>query len=628
MKDGFVKVAAASPCLKVADCVNNADAIIAEYKKAKAIGVKLLVFPEMAVTAYTVGELVRQRTLLKSAADAVLMIKDATKGDDMVVIVGFPYAYNGSVYDCAAVIQNGSVLGIVPKSNVSSFGESYDSRFFASAPEENTDVFFGGETVLFGAKQIFVCEENEDIAIGVEFEADLLSVKAPSCDLALNGATVIACLSASSELVGRAKKRAEAVKAQSERVISSYIYANAGMGESSSDSVFSGHSIIAEKGTVLAESKPFAPELLVTDIDIQRITHDRIKNTGFICVNELDKVYFSMTETETELTRSIPQNPFMPIEAEREERCAAILEIQARALARRVSHVRAKKIVVGISGGLDSCLALLVMVKAMDSLGRDRGDILAVTMPCFGTTKRTKSNAEKMCEALGVSFKEVNIKKAVSQHFEDIGQDPEKYDVTYENSQARERTQVLMDIANMVGGIVIGTGDLSELALGWATYNGDHMSMYSVNCTVPKTLVRHLVRYYADTCGSEALKEPLYDILGTPVSPELIPPKESGEIAQITEDLVGPYELHDFFIYYFVRYGFTAEKIFRMAMKAFEGVYDEMTVRKWLSSFFRRFVTQQFKRSCSPDGPRVGEVALTPSVWRMPSDAEYGIWKI
>jgi len=627
VKDGFVKVAAVSPFLRVADCENNALVITKEYEKAANTGVKLIVFPEMSVTAYTVGELVRQRALLKSAENAVLSIRNATKGYDTVAVIGFPFVMNGSVYNCAAVIQNGSVLGIVPKTTVGCYGDNYDARYFAEAPAENTDVFFGGEIVPFGAKQIFVCEENEEIAIGVEFESDLLSVKTPSCDLALNGATVIACLAASSELVGRAERVKASVKAHSDRIISAYIYANAGMGESSSDGVYSGHSLIAENGSVLAEGKPFTDGITVTDIDVQRLTHDRMKNTAFKSENDYETVYFSMEQTETALVRSIAKNPFMPCENQKNERCAAILDIQAQALARRVSHVRAKKIVVGISGGLDSCLALLVMVRAMDLLGRDRKDILAVTMPCFGTTERTKSNAEKLCEELGVTFKEVNIAKAVTQHFEDIGQDKSNYDVAYENAQARERTQVLMDIANQEGGIVIGTGDLSELALGWATYNGDHMSMYSVNCSVPKTLVRLLVRYYADNCGSEALKASLCDILGTPVSPELIPPKESGEISQITEDLVGPYELHDFFIYYFVRYGFTAEKIFRLAIKAFDGAYDGNTVRKWLSSFFRRFVTQQFKRSCSPDGPRVGSVALTPNVWKMPSDAEYNVWK-
>ena len=627
MKDGFFKVAAACPVIKVADCKGNAFVIIDAIKNAAEKGARLVVFPEMTVCSASVGELVRNRALLKSSEDAILKIRNATEGSDTLAVVGFPFALNGSLYNCAAVIQNGNVLGIVPKTSISCFGESYDARYFTPAPSDNAEVFFGGEIVPFGAKQIFVCEENEEIAIGVEFESDLMSVKAPSCDLALNGATVIACLAASPELVGRAEKRSAAVKLQSERAVCTYILSNAGMGESSADSVYSGHSVIAENGTLLAESKPFDPQLLVTDTDVQRLTHDRLRDSAFKSDGAFEAVYFSMEQTDTALVRKIPKNPFMPCEKDREARCAAILEIQAQALARRVNHVRAKKIVVGISGGLDSCLALLVMAKAMDSLHRDRKDILAVTMPCFGTTKRTKSNAEKMCEALGVSFKEVNIKNAVTQHFEDIGQDKDNYDVTYENSQARERTQVLMDIANMVGGIVIGTGDLSELALGWATYNGDHMSMYSVNCTVPKTLVRHLVRYYAETCGDKALAEPLYDILGTPVSPELIPPKESGEIAQITEDLVGPYELHDFFIYYFVRYGFTKEKIFRMAMEAFEGEYDELTVRKWLDSFFRRFITQQFKRSCSPDGPRVGAVALTPSVWRMPSDAEYSIWK-
>ena len=626
MKDGFIKAATASPILKVADCQNNAKVIIEEYATAKKKGVKLLVFPELSVTAASAGELYRNRTVLKAAKDAVIAIKAATKGDNMVVIVGFPFAEGASVYNCAAVISDGSILGIVPKTCVASFGESYDSRFFAPAPEENTDVFFDGEIVPFGAKQIFVCEENTEFAIGVEFGDDLRAVNAPSCHLAVNGATVIACLDASSELIGRKGGRRRTVEAHSERTVTAYLYANAAMGESGADCIYAGHSLIAENGNLLAESKPFDPQMLFNDIDVQRLMHDRMKNTAFGAAFDYETVYFSQEQTETELVRHIPKNPFMPNESERDERCADILEIQAQALARRLAHVRAKTAVVGISGGLDSCLALLVMAKSMDILGRSRADVLAVTMPCFGTTKRTKSNAEKLCEALNVTFKEVNIGAAVTQHFKDIGQDPENYDVTYENSQARERTQVLMDIANKCGGIVVGTGDLSELALGWATYNGDHMSMYSVNCSVPKTLIRYIVRYYADTCGNKALAEPLYDILGTPVSPELIPPKD-GEISQITEDLVGPYELHDFFIYYFVRYGFTKEKIFRMARVAFEGEYSDETIEKWLNSFFRRFVTQQFKRSCSPDGPRVGSVALCPTVWRMPSDAEFSLWK-
>jgi len=618
MKDGFIKAGTASPILRVADCENNANVIIDEYLIAKQRGVKLLVFPELSVTSASAGELFRNRTLLASAKNAIIKIREATKGDGTVLVVGFPFAENGSVYNCAAVISDGSVLGIVPKVNA--------EGAFAPASAENTDVFFGGEIVPFGAKQIFVCEENTEFAVGVEFGDGLRAVNAPSCDLALNGATVIACLDASCELIGRAAKIRKTVGAHSERIISAYLYANASMGESGADSICSGHSLICENGTLLAESKPFDPQMLYTDIDVQRLTHDRMKNASFKSAIEYETVYFSVKQTETELVRRFPKNPFMPNESERDERCEAILEIQAQALARRLSHVRAKTAVVGISGGLDSCLALLVMAKAVDILGRSRGDVLAVTMPCFGTTKRTKSNAEKLCEALGVSFKEVNIAAAVTQHFKDIGQDPESYDVTYENSQARERTQVLMDIANKCGGIVVGTGDLSELALGWATYNGDHMSMYGVNCSVPKTLIRHIVRYYADSCGDKALAEPLYDILGTPVSPELIPPKD-GEISQITEDLVGPYELHDFFIYYFVRYGFTKEKIFRMAKAAFCGEYSDELIEKWLSSFFRRFVTQQFKRSCSPDGPRVGSVALSPTVWRMPSDAEFNIFK-
>ncbi len=627
MKDGFIKVASASPVLKVADCEKNADIIIEAYNEAVKKGVKLIVFPEMAICAYTVGELVRQRTLLSGAEAALLKIRDATVGSDTVAIVGFPFSLNGAIYNCAAVICNGSILGIVPKSTILSCDSCYDGRYFTPAPEFNTEVILGEEIVTFGKKQIFACENNPDFAIGVEIGNDLFAVKSPSLDLALEGATVIACPMASGELVAASEKRRETVKMHSGRLISAYITANAGMGESSSEGVYSGHSVIAENGKILAESKPFEGEMLITDIDVQRITSDRLKNGLFIGKGDYETVFFTQTQTETKLDRKINSAPFMPVcGVEREERCKTVLEIQSRALARRIQHIRAKKIVIGISGGLDSTLALAVMCRAMDITKRSRGDIIAITLPCFGTTKCTKSNAQKMCEILGVTFKEINISASVTQHLKDIEHAPDNFDVTYENAQARERTQVLMDVANQCGGIVIGTGDLSEAALGWATYNGDHMSMYSVNCDVPKTLVRHLVRYYADSCGNDDLKATLYDVLGTPVSPELIPPKD-GEIVQVTEDLVGPYELHDFFLYYFVRYGFTAEKIFRMAKIAFEGAYSEETVRKWLTTFLRRFFMQQFKRSCSPDGVRVGSVALSPSVWRMPSDAEGTIFK-
>ncbi len=629
MKDGFIKVAAAAPEMKVADCPYNADMIIKAYNTAVNQGAKLVVFPEMAVCGYTIGELVHQRALLAAASDAIIKIKNATSSRDSIAVVGFPYATGGAVYNCAAVIANGSLLGIVPKTVLLSSAQSYESRFFTPAPSINSEVIFDSEIVTFGKNQIFACEENPEFTVGVELGSELFAPITPSVQLALAGATVIACPMAMAEIVGARETVYETVKVHSRKINSAYVLANAGIGESSAAGVYSGHSLIAENGTVLTESTPFEQTLLLCDIDVQRLTHDRQKNGFFGAAGEIETVFFTQAQTVTELKRAIPQNPFMPVCGKaREERCKNILDIQAHALARRLNHVRAKSAVVGISGGLDSCLALLVMARSMDILHRDRKDILAVTMPCFGTTGRTKSNAEKMCEALGVSFKEVNIKKAVSVHFEDIGQDPEKYDVTYENSQARERTQVLMDIANMTGGIVVGTGDLSELALGWATYNGDHISMYSVNCDIPKTLVRILVKYCADTCGDEALKVPLYDILGTPVSPELIPPKENGDIAQITEDLVGPYELHDFFIYYFVRYGFTAEKIYRMACIAFKDIYSSEVIQKWLQSFFRRFVTQQFKRSCSPDGPRVGTVALDPASWRMPSDAEYTVFSL
>ncbi len=628
MKDGFIKVASVSPVLKVADCDKNADVIIESYIEAAKKDVKLLVMPEMAITAYTVGELVSNRALLVSVEKALLKIREATRGYDTLLVVGFPFAQNGAIYNCAAVITDGSILGIVPKTAITCGGENYDGRYFTPAPDFNTEITLGGEIVTFGKKQIFACEQNPEFTVGVEIGDDLFAVKSPSLDLALEGATVIACPMAKSELVGREEKIRDTVKMHSDRLNCAYITANAGIGESSSEGAFSGYSLIAENGKVLAESKPFVSEMLVTDIDVQILSHDRIKDNLFVGRGDFETVFFTQAQTETKLSRVISDNPFMPVcGEEREKRCERILDIQAHALARRVSHIRSKKIVIGISGGLDSTLALIVMARAMDILKRPRTDIIAITLPCFGTTKRTKSNAQKMCEMLGVDFKEINIGASVTQHLKDIGHELDNFDVTYENAQARERTQVLMDVANKVGGIVIGTGDLSEAALGWATYNGDHMSMYSVNCDVPKTLVRILVSYYADTCGNSELKEIFYDVLGTPVSPELIPPKD-GEIVQVTEDLVGPYELHDFFLYHFIRYGFTAEKIFRMAKIAFAEKYREETISKWLSTFFRRFVMQQFKRSCSPDGVRVGNVALTPSVWRMPSDTEGEIFKL
>lgn len=628
MKNGFIKVATASPALSVADCKGNAAEIIKEYKRAKELSVKLLVFPELSVSSYSCGDLFRQRLLLDGTLAALDKIKKATVGDDMLVFVGFPFVLDGSLYNCAAAICGGSILGIVPKTYIPDYAEHYETRYFAEGMREVSEVTVLGETVPFGTDIIFKCKENPEFTVGAEICEDILAPFPPSGELAINGATVIVNLSASAESVGKAERRREILKTESARYVCAYLYANSSDGESSTDAVYSGHSLICENGSILSESTPFEPSLTVTEIDVQRLIHDRLRQNTFKPYNTAYTVYFSQTQDKTVLTRSVSKSPFVPENAEkRAKRCEDILTMQATALKKRVSHIGCKNIVVGISGGLDSCLALLVMVKAMDALKRPRTDITAVTMPCFGTTKRTKSNAERICEQLGVTFKEVNIAKAVTQHFEDIGQDLSVYDVTYENSQARERTQVLMDIANKSGGIVIGTGDLSELALGWATYNGDHMSMYGVNGGVPKTLVRHLVRHYADNTDDVKLADALYDILDTPVSPELIPPKDNGNIAQVTEDIVGPYELHDFFLYYFFRFGFTPEKIKLLAEYAFDGVYGSEIIEKWLKTFCRRFMTQQFKRSCLPDGPKIGSVSLSPrGDLKMASDVNPKLW--
>ena len=628
MFNGFIKVGVASPALSVADCKGNAAEIISEYKKAKAEGVKLLVFPELSISSYSCGDLFRQRALLDGSLKALDTVKKATIGDDMLIFVGFPFAFNGSLYNCAAAISGGSIIGIVPKTYVPSYAEHYETRYFSEGQRQVTDVNVLGQTVPFGTDIVFKCKENEEFTVGAEICEDILAPLPPSGRLTQNGCTVIVNLSASAESVGKAERRREILKTESARYVCAYLYANSSDGESSTDGVYSGHSLICENGRILKEGLPFESALTISEIDIQRLTHDRLRQNTFKTDKGFAVVYFSQVQEKTSLTRKISKSPFVPENAEkRAERCEAILKMQAFALKKRVSHIGCKNIVVGISGGLDSCLALLVMVKAMDALNRPRTDITAVTMPCFGTTKRTKSNAEKMCEQLGVTFMEVNIAKAVTQHFEDIGQDPNLYDVTFENSQARERTQVLMDIANKSGGIVIGTGDLSELALGWATYNGDHMSMYGVNGGIPKTLVRHLVRYYADNTDNKKLAEALYDILDTPVSPELIPPKDNGSIAQVTEDIVGPYELHDFFLYYFFRFGFTPEKIKHLAEYTFDGVYSAEVIEKWLKTFCRRFMTQQFKRSCLPDGPKIGSVSLSPrGDLKMPSDVSPSLW--
>lgn len=634
MKDGFIKVAAATPIVKVADTRFNTEQCISVAEKASNDGVKVLVFPELALTGYSCGDLFNTETLLSGALDGLRQYIYATAMYDMVSVIGLPVEFSDKIYNCAAVVSGGQLIGLVPKKNLPNFSEAQEARTFAPAPDDNFAYVFDDSVVMLGIKQMFVCREMPTLRLGIEICEDLFVATPPSNVLTAAGATVIANPSASGETVGKDEFRRIMVTSQSARTLCGYIYAGAGFGESTANVVFSGHSMIAENGKMLAERIPFeSGELVISEIDLQNIVHERRgRNTFSKDTNgmEFSEIEFDLEFSEIELTRKIESMPFVPEDkAECANRCEKILNIQSIGLARRIEASYSKKIVVGISGGLDSCLAILVMARAMDHLGRDRKDIIAVTMPCFGTTRRTKNNATILCEKLGVTFREVNIFAAVEQHFKDIGHDTDNHNVVYENAQARERTQVLMDIANEENGIVVGTGDLSELALGWATYNGDHMSMYGVNGGIPKTLIRFVVRYYADTAkanGESELADSLYDILDTPVSPELLPAKENGEIAQVTEDLVGPYELHDFYIFNFVRHGYTPRKLFRLAKIAFDGKYDDKTHVKWLEVFTKRFFAQQFKRSCLPDGPKVGSVALSSNDFKMPSDVTSGIW--
>ena len=621
MKDGFLRVASATPYIKVADCTGNSQKIIAMAKEANENGASIVVFPELCITGYTCSDLFLQRALLNAAEENLKYIIKETKELDCVILVGLPVRANSGLYNCAAVICHGDLLGLVPKKYIPNYSEFYELRHFTPAKDELTSIDFLGKQTYFGKDIIFECLGMPEFKLGVEICEDLWTAEPPSGKLALNGATIIANLSASDEVIGKADYRRMLVRSQSARLLSAYVYTSAGLGESTQDLVFSGHNMICENGSILAESKRFTTGIIYADVDLQKMESERAKTNTFVGEDDFYNVKFRLPLKDLELKRTFSKTPFVPTnKANLDERCEEILTIQATGLATRIQHTNVKSVVIGLSGGLDSTLALIVAVHAMDMLKRDRKDIIAVTMPCFGTTKRTKSNAEILAESYGVSFKDINISKAVTQHFEDIGQSMEVLDVTFENGQARERTQVLMDIANKTGGFVIGTGDLSELALGWATYNGDHMSMYAVNASIPKTLVRHLTAFEAEHSEGD-LKKALLDILDTPVSPELLPPKD-GEISQKTEDLVGPYELHDFFLYYLVRQGFTPKKIFRLAKIAFSGVYDDETIKKWLKTFLRRFFSQQFKRSCLPDGPKVGTVTLSPrGDWRMPSDA-------
>ena len=630
MKYGFIKVAAASPALRVADCRYNAEQSVAAMQRAAAAGVRLLVLPELGLTGYTCGDLLLQPVLQQGALHALQTLLAVSAGLPMTTVAGLPLEVEGKLYNCAAVLHGGKILGVVPKTNLPNYGEFYEARWFTPAPAEAKAISLLGQQVPFGTDLLFCCRELPEYKLAVEICEDLWVALPPSTRHAMAGATVIANCSASDETIGKAEYRRELITGQSARLMAGYLYADAGRGESTTDMVFAGHDLIAENGRLLAETALFTNEMIVTEIDVHRLTAERRRTNTWRAADSAGHtiIPFSLPAEVTTLTRLIDPHPFVPADsAERKQRCEAILTMQAEGLRRRLEHIGCPCAVLGISGGLDSTLALLVAVRALDLLGRPRTDMIAVTMPGFGTTHRTRSNAELLCEKLGVTLRTVSIAAAVRQHFKDIGHDESVTDTTYENAQARERTQVLMDIANQENGIVVGTGDLSELALGWATYNGDHMSMYGVNGSIPKTLVRYLVRHAAETCGDEALAAVLYDILDTPVSPELLPADEGGRIAQKTEDLVGPYELHDFFLYHFIRYGCPPQKLLYLAENAFAGRYDRAVILKWLRTFCRRFFQQQFKRSCLPDGPKVGSVTLSPrGDWRMPSDASAALW--
>ena len=635
MKDGFITVAAATPRITVADCKYNAQAIIESAASMANAGAKIIALPELCITAYTCNDLFWQTTLLDEAEEALCRIAQETSALDALILVGMPLRVSGKLLNVAAVISRGEILGFVPKKNLPAYNEFYETRHFTPGSENMGTITFNGSEVPIGTNLLFTCSTMPDVVVAAEICEDLWVPNPPSTSHALAGATIICNLSASDEMVGKRTYRDSLVSGQSARLVSAYIYATAGEGESTTDLVFGGQNIIAENGVILAET----PDLqgttenestgILATIDVARLAAERRRMSTYPAndASSYRTISFELTVEETVIARHIDADPFVPANpALLDHRCEEILSIQALGLKKRLAHTHANTAVVGISGGLDSTLALLVTARAFDMLGLDRANIIAVTMPGFGTTDRTYTNACSMVKSLGATLREVSISEAVLQHFADIDHDPSVHDVTYENSQARERTQILMDIANQENGLVIGTGDLSELALGWATYNGDHMSMYAVNASVPKTLVRHLVRYFASTCEDRKLSQVLTDVLDTPVSPELLPPTD-GAISQKTEDLVGPYELHDFFLYQMLRFGFTPSKIYRIALLAFKERYDADTIKKWLRTFYRRFFAPQFKRSCLPDGPKVGSIAVSPrGDLRMPSDACATAW--
>lgn len=643
MEYGFIKVATAIPSVKVGDVKFNTRQIESQIALAEGQGVEIIVFPELCITGYTCQDLFLQQMLLESAETAMMMLLDFTRQLDIISIVGLPVVVGDLLLNCAAIIQHGKILGLVPKTYLPNYREFYEKRWFASAQDlrETTVRFAGHRITVTPDPQIFITSEGAQF--GVENCEDVWAPAPPSNKLALAGAELIFNLSASDELSGKHTYLKSLLAQQSARTITGYIYSSCGFGESTQDVVFGGNALIYENGSLIAEGERFAlePQMRIAQIDIEKLRSERRTNSTY--VNAQRNVKYAIrsgrysvhniemlapfNRRDFVLEREIDAHPFIPHEAEMGVTCEEIFNIQLMGLAKRIVHTGAKHLILGISGGLDSTLALLVCVKAFDKLGMNRKDIIGVTMPGFGTTDRTYRNAITLMGSLGVTIREISITDAVEQHFKDIGHDISVHDVTYENAQARERTQILMDLSNELGGIVVGTGDLSELALGWATYNGDHMSMYGVNVSVPKTLIQHMVRYVAESGVDEKSRVTLLDIVDTPISPELTPADESGEIRQKTEDLVGPYELHDFFLYYFLRFGFRPKKLFFLACQAFEGVYDESIVQKWLVVFLRRFFSQQFKRSCLPDGPKVGNVSLSPrGDWRMPSDASSAIW--
>lgn len=639
MEHGFIKVAAAVPSVRVADCEYNLGQIENTLAKAEAQNVEIVVFPELCITGYTCQDLFRQNLLLEQAEAAVEKLLAFTKKLDVISVIGVPVRINDILVNSALVIQHGKIIGLVPKTYLPNYGEFYEKRWFASALDIDTNSLTYAKQDIAVTNEAEVFRTPDGVRFGVEICEDVWSPVPPSGNIALAGAEIIFNLSASDELIGKHDYLKSLLAQQSARTISGYVYSSCGFGESTQDVVYGGNAIVYENGQLLAEGERFSfePQLVVAQIDVERLRSERRSNTTFTTAQRSISAWVFNTEKVKErpfeLKREVNPWPFIPTTNDMRRSCEEIFSIQVAGLAKRISHTRSKTAVIGISGGLDSTLALLVCVKTFDKLGLSRRGIVGVTMPGFGTTDRTHDNAVSLMRSLGVTIREISISAAVTQHFNDIGHDISVHDVTYENSQARERTQILMDLSNQLGGLVIGTGDLSELALGWATYNGDHMSMYGVNTGVPKTLIKYLVQYVADSCVDGKSRETLMDIINTPISPELIPADENGNIKQKTEDLVGPYELHDFFLYYFLRFGFTPRKIFVLARHAFDGhdkrasVYDRETIKKWLTTFFRRFVSQQFKRSCLPDGPKVGSVSLSPrGDWRMPSDADSSMW--